>query len=277
MADVAHSTTNITGGHANAVAGGAAGFMSGADKTKLDGIAAAAAALTASAPANVTKDTAAVGVATTAARADHKHDITTAAAGAAAIGDSAAEGTATSLARSDHRHSIAAGAPVATGTANANGSAATFARSDHVHQTGADMGSQTIKTTGKTVLGVDGATGLDTQQPAAVQTTDATVTNIFTTTIPSDSVLRITAMVLAHQTSDGDTATLSRSATFKSNSGTVAQVGTTSDLGVHADAGGSTWAVTIDVSSNTVRVRVTGQAATTIDWKAYIQLAIYGI
>lgn len=37
-----HSTTTITGGHANAVASGAAGFMSGADKAKLDGIAAGA-------------------------------------------------------------------------------------------------------------------------------------------------------------------------------------------------------------------------------------------
>src|SRR5262245_31679952 len=42
MADVAHSTTSITGGHANAVAGGAAGFLSGTDKTKLDGIASGA-------------------------------------------------------------------------------------------------------------------------------------------------------------------------------------------------------------------------------------------
>lgn len=39
MSDVAHSTTSITGGHANVVAAGAAGFMSGADKTKLNGIA----------------------------------------------------------------------------------------------------------------------------------------------------------------------------------------------------------------------------------------------
>lgn len=31
-----HSTTTITGGHANAVSGGAAGFMTGADKAKLD-------------------------------------------------------------------------------------------------------------------------------------------------------------------------------------------------------------------------------------------------
>ncbi len=37
-----HSTTSIAGGHTNAVAAGAAGFMSGADKTKLDGVAAGA-------------------------------------------------------------------------------------------------------------------------------------------------------------------------------------------------------------------------------------------
>src|SRR5688500_15843849 len=42
MADVLHSGTSITGGHADAVAGGASGFMTGADKTKLDGIAAGA-------------------------------------------------------------------------------------------------------------------------------------------------------------------------------------------------------------------------------------------
>ena len=59
--------------------------------------------LTATAPVNVTKAAAAVGVGTTAARHDHKHDITTAAV--IDITDSTnAEGTATSLARSDHTH-----------------------------------------------------------------------------------------------------------------------------------------------------------------------------
>jgi hypothetical protein len=46
MADVAHSGTSITGGHASAVAAGAAGFMTGADKTKLDGLPSAAVAET---------------------------------------------------------------------------------------------------------------------------------------------------------------------------------------------------------------------------------------
>lgn len=114
-----------------------AGFLSATDKTKLDGIASSAAALTATAPVNVTKAAADAGVGTTAARHDHKHDVTTATAGAVQAGASAAEGAATSLARSDHAHSVAVAAPVAIGTANAAGAASTFVRSDHVHAHGA--------------------------------------------------------------------------------------------------------------------------------------------
>lgn len=100
---------NLGGGSLHAAATtSVAGFLSATDKAKLDGIAASAAALTSSAPADVTKAAAAVGVATTAARADHKHDISTAAAGSATPGDAAAEGTATSLARSDHVHALPA-------------------------------------------------------------------------------------------------------------------------------------------------------------------------
>lgn len=66
------------------------------------------AALTSSAPADVTKATAVVGVATTAARADHKHNISTATASTLTVGGSNAEGSATSLARSDHTHALPA-------------------------------------------------------------------------------------------------------------------------------------------------------------------------
>jgi hypothetical protein len=82
----------------------------------------------------VTKAANAAGSATTFARSDHKHDITTAAAVAATVGQANAEGTSTSLARADHTHAHAAGTPVnVTKAANAAGSATTFARSDHKH------------------------------------------------------------------------------------------------------------------------------------------------
>lgn len=96
--------------HAAAIASGASGFLTGSDKAKLDGIEIGATntPLASTAPTNVTKETAAVGIGTTAARADHKHDISTAIAGAQAPGDTALEGVSTSLSRSDHRHSLPA-------------------------------------------------------------------------------------------------------------------------------------------------------------------------
>ncbi len=83
----------------------------------------------------VTKAAADAGVANTAARIDHKHDVSTAVVGAIAIGDAAAEGVATSLARSDHRHSLAAPAAPAdvTKAAAAAGASTAPARADHKH------------------------------------------------------------------------------------------------------------------------------------------------
>lgn len=121
--------------HAAAVAAGAAGFMSGADKAKLDGIGTAAAPVSSTAPVNVTRATASAGVASDAARQDHKHDIATAApaAGSVAVGNSAGAGSSSSLAAADHVHPVTRGTPVNVGTANAAGSGTDFASGDHVH------------------------------------------------------------------------------------------------------------------------------------------------
>lgn len=163
--DGQHGNRGGGGLHADVVAAGASGFMTGADKTKLNGIATSAAALTAVAPVNVTKAAAVVGVATEAARSDHKHDISTAAPGATGVATASADGSASTLARSDHthqsntapanvtkaaaaigtsgeparadhKHDITTAAPAATGvsTASADGAASTLARSDHSHQ-----------------------------------------------------------------------------------------------------------------------------------------------
>ncbi len=121
--------------------------------------------LATAAPVNVTKAANAVGTAADAARADHKHDVTTAAPAATGVATAAGEGAATSLARSDHvhqsntapvnvtkaaaaigtsgeparadhKHDVTTAAPGATSvaTAAAEGSATSLARSDHVHQ-----------------------------------------------------------------------------------------------------------------------------------------------
>jgi hypothetical protein len=82
--------------------------MTGADKTKLNGIAAGADATPFSntAPVNVTKAAASAGTAVESARQDHKHDVATAAP--VTIGVANTEGTSTSLARADHVHAMGA-------------------------------------------------------------------------------------------------------------------------------------------------------------------------
>lgn len=103
--DHGHAHGNRGGGSLHAlVTTVLAGFMSAPDKVKLDGIEAGATntPLSNTPPVNVSKSAALVGIATTVARSDHKHDIDTAIA--LSIGTANAEGTGTSLARADHVH-----------------------------------------------------------------------------------------------------------------------------------------------------------------------------
>jgi len=84
------------------------GFFSGAEKVKLAGVATGAAALTATAPAAVDSNSAVVGVATTAARADHKHVVNVAVPVSLTVGGSNSGGSNAALCRSDHTHGLPA-------------------------------------------------------------------------------------------------------------------------------------------------------------------------
>lgn len=103
------------------------------------------------APVDVTKAAAAIGVLNTVARADHKHDASTGTPGTVTFG-AAAEGAATSLARSDHTHALTAPAAPAdvTKAAASAGSAANVAREDHKHD---------VTTAAPTATGVATASG----------------------------------------------------------------------------------------------------------------------
>lgn len=202
--------------HAAVIAGSTSGFMTGADKTKLDGITAGATntPLTASAPADVTKAVAAVGVSSSAARADHKHDIATAAPGHDSVATLSGEGTATTLARSDHthhsatapvnvtkaaadigtsgeparadhKHDITTATAATVGTANAEGTSTSLSRADHVHS----HGSQTVGTLHAAVIsgstsgfmtGTDKAKldGISTNAAALTATAPVNVTKV---------------------------------------------------------------------------------------------------
>ena len=129
-------------------------------------------AVTSTAPADVTKAAAAVGVATDAARRDHKHDISTAAASANPPGTSSAEGTATSLARSDHAHTLAA---FGTGSG-------TFCQGNDSRLSDDRTGSGLRSAT--TVVSVSGATA-----PSSGQVLTATASTTATWQTPASSTL----------------------------------------------------------------------------------------
>lgn len=150
-ADHVHAHGNQAGGtlHADAIASGAAGFMSGADKAKLDGVATGATAtpLTAATPQAV--GTAAVGVSTDAARADHVHAHGDQ-LGGSLHADAVASGAAGFMSGADKAKldGVATGAtatplsdtePLSLGAASA-GVGLEAAREDHVHAHGSQGG-----------------------------------------------------------------------------------------------------------------------------------------
>ena len=112
---------------------------------------------------------------------------------------------------------------------------------------------------------VDTKGTLKDRQPVNVQTTDATVTTLDSWTIASNSAQNISALVIGLKSDSSQAGAWSITCAFRNNAGTVAQLGSTSAtvIGTLDDAA---WAATCDNSTTTIRIRVTGKAATTIRW-----------
>ena len=96
-----------------------------------------------------------------------------------------------------------------------------------------------------------------------VQTTDGTVTTLFSWTIVDEACTKVVSEVCADQSTGANTAAYVRQARIKRDGGTVT-VGTVDTPFTDEDV--SAWDCTIDNSSSTGRVRVTGASSTTIDW-----------
>lgn len=98
---------------------------------------------------------------------------------------------------------------------------------------------------------------------ANIQTTDATVTTLFSFTPTDEAVTMLTVEVLAVLSTGAETNAYVRRARIKRDGGTVT-VATPEET--FTDEETAAWDCTIDNSGTTVRVRVTGEAAHTIDW-----------
>jgi hypothetical protein len=105
---------------------------------------------------------------------------------------------------------------------------------------------------------------------ARVQTTDATTTNLYTFTLPTNAVTTIDIRVTACQNNTSSADAWVGTATFKNAAGTVATVAAANIT----HRGSTAWTVTIDNSTTTARVRVTGAAATTIEWAVEISYQV---
>lgn len=105
----------------------------------------------------------------------------------------------------------------------------------------------------------------DWRSYANVQTTDATPTNIFTFTPADEAVTFLELRLVAVDSTGGKTAAFKRRVRIKRDGGTVT-VGSVESTFTDQEAALSATAITVDNSGATVRVRVTGVAATVIDW-----------
>lgn len=104
---------------------------------------------------------------------------------------------------------------------------------------------------------------------ASVQTTDATVTTLISKTLAEGKAYIIIANIAGKQADTNRASYVRRACVYRPTAGSATLQGSVQDeLTIESDVN---WDCTIDVSGNAVRVRVTGVAATTIDWKGSLE------
>lgn len=155
-----------------------------------------------------------------------------------------------------------------------------LSRSDNTGRLARIANGARLKSLGNSVSGYDADDQylLDTggilesfDEQSEVSTTDATVTTLWSTATASDHCYHIVADVFATETVDHDeVASYRLAATVNNDGGTASIVGTVTAM--HFAESTSGWGAIIDVSTPSVRVRVTGAAATAINWKASVNV-----
>lgn len=111
----------------------------------------------------------------------------------------------------------------------------------------------------------------------AIQTTDATVTDIITfQTRPSKAYFLEASVVALNATDLTQAAGYRVYAAFRTDAaGVLTQVGATAAAATIED--NAAWSATVDASGTTIRVRATGAAATLINWRADAKINRVGI
>lgn len=104
------------------------------------------------------------------------------------------------------------------------------------------------------------------RQKARVTTSDATVTTLATIAIPTNEAMALDVLVSVRK--DGTTANLYRIVGMAENNAGTAAVRISEKT---SDEDDTDWDVTLDASGGNVRVRVTGESTTNLEWYSVVQ------
>jgi hypothetical protein len=116
------------------------------------------------------------------------------------------------------------------------------------------------------------AGGANGQGYKAITTTDATVTTLQTYAMPDNSMVVIEAYAIAKKPTTTTCAFFAYRHAFYRSGGAPTAVGALEDMSSRPN--GTAWALDIAASGNSILVRVTGQAATTIKWNTNVKALI---
>ena len=109
------------------------------------------------------------------------------------------------------------------------------------------------------------------EKHTAFQTADAAQSIAYTFNLANNAGIHLDVLVTAINSGKTAGASFKRSADFRNNDGTAAQINDTQDGGSNLDAG-LIWQCTIDCSGSSARVLVTGAANTTVRWGIYVSV-----
>lgn|SRR5574341_1108574 len=118
--------------------------------------------------------------------------------------------------------------------------------------------------------------GVYPTEDSKIQTTGATETVVWARTMTStQSTWMLDIAVIGTKSGGTDRASFWRRATvYRAGSGDLAFGGAVLNPGVDYKSDGTWGDVNVTSTGSTVQVKVTGKAATTINWRAYVTLSI---
>jgi len=128
------------------------------------------------------------------------------------------------------------------------------------------LGAITLGSTSLTFAQTGGAGAAQRYTEATVTTTDATTTNISTIALASGDATAVRGFLIGTEPSSANSFAVNFFAAGKNNGGTSAELAAEVKDTIDGAAGAWSFDIDVDDTTDTIRLRVTGAAATTVNW-----------